>query len=211
MTSPLAEEQNGRISKSVAGNPAIKERRKHARVPVSVPGRYMLEDRTEHPCQVVNMSPGGVAVLAPVQGRIGEKVVCYLETLGRLEGFVTRHFGSGFTFSLNASVRKRERLAEQLTWLSNKDALGLEDERNYNRVVPKNTFSQVAFSDGRVFTCRIINVSMSGLGVQLSEKPAIGTNIVVGKTPCRVVRHFENGIGAEFTRAPSEQLMSEFL
>ncbi len=196
---------------SYRNNPAIKEMRKHQRVPLSIPGRFMLEDKTEYPCQVVNMSPGGVAILAPNYGRIGERIVCYLETLGRLEGFVVRHFGSGFSFTINASPRKRERLAEQLMWLSNKDNLDLDDERDHQRVVPKNSYSQIAFSDGRVSTCRIINVSMSGLGIQVNEKPAIGENVVIGKTACRIVRHFENGIGAEFSRAPSEQIMSDFL
>ena len=42
------------------------ERRRFQRVRVDLLGRYMLPDRREFPCQVVNMSPGGMAVLAPV-------------------------------------------------------------------------------------------------------------------------------------------------
>jgi len=42
--------------------PSGAERRNFQRVRVKVYGRFMLEDRTEHPCQVVDMSPGNVAL-----------------------------------------------------------------------------------------------------------------------------------------------------
>ena len=45
------------------------ERRRFQRVRVNLLGRYMLADRREFPCQVVNMSPGGMALIAPVSGQ----------------------------------------------------------------------------------------------------------------------------------------------
>ena len=42
------------------------------RVRVNLLGRYMLADRREFPCQVSNMSPGGMALIAPVSGQPGE-------------------------------------------------------------------------------------------------------------------------------------------
>jgi len=56
------------------------------RVKVSLLGRYMLADHREFPCQVVDMSPGGMAVIAPVVGKLGDRVVAYVDHLGRLEG-----------------------------------------------------------------------------------------------------------------------------
>ena len=53
---------------------------------VNLLGRYMLADRREFPCQVVNMSPGGMALIAPVAGAPGERVIAYVDHLGRLEG-----------------------------------------------------------------------------------------------------------------------------
>src|SRR5664280_362362 len=46
--------------------PLAEERRRPQRVKVNLLGRYMLADRREFPCQVVNMSPGGQHV-APEQ------------------------------------------------------------------------------------------------------------------------------------------------
>jgi hypothetical protein len=50
--------------------PRSEERRRFQRVKVNLLGRYMLSDRREYPCQVINMSPGGMALLAAVCGRL---------------------------------------------------------------------------------------------------------------------------------------------
>src|ERR1700756_4971730 len=72
--------------------PLSQERRRFQRVRVNLLGRYMLPDRREFPCQVVDMSPGGMAVLAPVVAEIGDRVIAYVDHIGRLDGIVTRHF-----------------------------------------------------------------------------------------------------------------------
>src|SRR5690554_5676364 len=95
------------------------------RVKVSVLGRYMLEDRREFPCQVLEMSPGDALVIAPVPGELGEKVVVYLDHLGRVEGAVKDIVEGGFDLEITASARKRDKMAAQLTWLANKDLLEL--------------------------------------------------------------------------------------
>src|SRR5271170_4537348 len=82
------------------------ERRRHQRVKVNVLGRYMRSDRQEFPCQTIDMSPGGVALFAPVKGYIGEKIIVYLDHLGRIEGPVVRHLESGFALSLNVPLLK---------------------------------------------------------------------------------------------------------
>jgi hypothetical protein len=48
------------------------ENRRYQRVKVDLLGRYMLADRREFPCQVIDMSPGGLAMIAPQSGRLGE-------------------------------------------------------------------------------------------------------------------------------------------
>jgi hypothetical protein len=96
------------------------ERRRHQRVRVNLLGRYMLADRREFPCQVINMSPGGMALVAPVVGNPGERVIAYVDHLGRLEGVIARKMENGFAMSIAATSRKRDKLAAQLTWLANR-------------------------------------------------------------------------------------------
>src|SRR5258705_6095814 len=88
--------------------PLSEERRRHQRVRVNLLGRYMLADRREFPCQVINMSPGGIALIAPVSGQPGERVIAYIDHLGRLEGIVARQFLNGFAMTISATPRKRD-------------------------------------------------------------------------------------------------------
>src|SRR5437764_474835 len=88
--------------------PEQNERRRFQRVRVNLLGRYMLADRREYPCQIQDMSPGGMALVAPVSGKPGERVVAYVDHLGRLEGTVVRVYPDGFSMTTSA-VRKRGR------------------------------------------------------------------------------------------------------
>src|SRR5512134_1193725 len=96
------------------------ERRRHQRVRVNLLGRYMLADRREFPCQVTDMSPGGMALIAPVAGQPGERVPAYVDPLGRLEGVLASLFQNGFAMTVVATKLKRDKLAAQLTWLANR-------------------------------------------------------------------------------------------
>lgn len=134
----------------------------------------MLEDRTEHPCQVVDMSPGNVAFRTDRIGMPGEKIIAYIDHIGRIEGVVTRTLQDGFAMTVIASDRKKDKLAAQLTWLANKHELDLPEDRRHERVAPRNPTSVLQLTDGRQYQCRIIDLSLSGAAVEIDVKPAIG-------------------------------------
>src|SRR5690606_4407963 len=138
------------------------------RVKVSLLGRYMLADRREFPCQILEMSPGEAMVIAPVSGTVGEKVIAYLDSLGRIEGTITDMIEGGFAMEVLASSRKRDKMAAQLTWLANKDLLNLPEDRRHERVVPDNRHSTVVLDDGRRYNCKIIDISLSGAAIELA-------------------------------------------
>src|SRR3984957_1238064 len=167
------------------------ERRRFQRVRVDLLGRYMLPDRREFPCQVVNMSPGGMALIAPVAGQPGERVIAYVDHLGRLEGHVARIIQNGFAMTIAATPRKRDKLAAQLTWLANRHILGLPEDRRHGRVVPRNPVGRLILPNGLNLTCRIIDVSQSGAGIATDERPPIGSLVTLGKVQGRVVRQLE--------------------
>jgi hypothetical protein len=171
------------------------------RVKVSVLGRYMLADRREFPCQVLEMSPGDAVVIAPAQGVVGEKVVAYLDYLGRIEGAILEAVDGGFLMEVIGTPRKRDKLAAQLTWLANKDILNLPEDRRHERVVPDNRHSTVVLDDGRRYNCKIIDISLSGAAIELAVRPAMGTPVTLGRMRARVVRHFQNGVAVEFASA----------
>jgi hypothetical protein len=176
------------------------DRRRHQRVRVNLLGRYMLADRREFPCQVVNISPGGMALIAPVGGNPGDRVIAYVDHLGRLEGKIARIFQNGFAMTISATARKRDKLAAQLTWLANRHILGLPEDRRHGRIVPRNPVGRLIMPNGVNLTCRILDVSESGAGIATDQRPAIGSLVTLGKVPGRVVRHLEDGFAIEFTR-----------
>jgi len=171
------------------------------RVKISVLGRYMLADRREFPCQVLEMSPGDAVVIAPVSGGLGEKVIAYIDYIGRIEGSIIDPVDGGFAMDVVASDRKRDKMAAQLTWLANKDVLNLPEDRRNERVVPDNRHSTVVLDDGRRYNCKIIDISLSGAAIELAVRPAMGTPVTLGRMRARVVRHFQNGVAVEFASA----------
>jgi hypothetical protein len=171
------------------------------RVKVSVLGRYMLADRREFPCQVLEMSPGDAVVVAPVPGGVGERVIAYIDHIGRIEGQISGEVDGGFVMDVAASPRKRDKMAAQLTWLANKDILNLPEDRRHERVVPDIRHSTVVLDDGRRYNCKIIDISLSGAAIELSVRPAMGTPVTLGRMRARVVRHFSDGVAVEFASA----------
>lgn len=187
------------------------EQRRHQRVSVALLGRYMLADRREYPCQTVNISPGGALLIAPVKGEVGERVIAYLEHIGRIEGDIARLVPTGFALTIHAALRKRDKIASQLTWLANRQALGLPEDRRHERVSPRNAATVIRMENGREFQARIIDVSLSGAALSLTDNIPLGSGVTVGTTAGKVVRHFQGGIGIEFRLALSPDRFDENL
>ncbi len=188
------------VAQASTVRPRAAERRRHCRVAVNLLGRYMLSDRREYPCQVIDMSPGGVALVAPVAGEVGERVVCYLDHIGRVEGLVARHVEGGFALQINVPLIKREKLAEQLTWLANRQTLGMPEDRRHERIAPRLTRTQLILADGARHPATLLDVSLSGAALACDVRPAVGSPVTVGATPARVVRVAGQGLAVEFLR-----------
>ena len=189
--------------------PSAEERRRFQRVKVHLLGRYMLPDRREFPCQIINMSPGGLALLAPGIGNVGDRVIAYLDHIGRVEGRITRIIDNGFAMTIGATARKRDKLAAQLTWLANRDILNLPEDRRHDRIAPRNPIAMLTLEDGAKMTCRIIDLSLSGAAVATDQRPAIGMLVNLGQVQGRVVRHLEEGFAVEFTRLQHPDFLEE--
>jgi len=189
--------------------PAAEERRRFQRVKVHLLGRYMLPDRREFPCQVINMSPGGLALLAPGIGNVGDRVVAYLDHIGRVEGKITRIIDNGFAMTVGATPRKRDKLAAQLTWLANRDILNLPEDRRHDRIIPRNPIAVLTLEDGNKMTCRIIDLSLSGAAVAAENRPPLKSTILLGRVQGRVVRNLEDGFAIEFVHEQPIETLEE--
>lgn len=187
------------------------DRRHFKRVSIDLLGRFMLEDQREYPCRVDNMSPGDVAVVSPVEPAKGERVILYADQVGRLEGMVTRCFPGGFAMVLNATERKREKLAAQLMWLANRAELSLPEDRRHERIQPRNPVIRMVLEDGRGYEVRINDLSLSGAAVVCAVRPAIGSRLTLGTMTGRVVRQLEDGVAIEFSSLQTRESLLDHL
>ena len=180
------------------------DRRRYQRVTISLLGRCMFPDRRECPCQLVEISPGDAVFVSPFCGEPGEKVIAYIDNIGRVEGTILERIEHGFLMSISASQRKRDKLADTLTWLANRQVLNLAEDRRHLRRTPKRSDAQVVFADGSAQTCRVIDMSLSGAALATTLRPPLGSAVKLGRLGARVVRHFDDGIGIEFMRLMSD-------
>lgn len=191
--------------------PRVTERRRHQRVDVNLLGRFMLENKKEYPCQVINMSPGGVAIIAPVRGEIGERIIAYIDHIGRIEGKIVRKIEGGFAVAVDATLRKRDKLASQLTWLANRHILNLPEDRRHERRTPKNPITKLVLDDGSEHMCRVLDLSLSGAALKTKARPAVGKRITIGKIQASVVRHLEDGLAIEFAAVQQDESLDSNL
>jgi hypothetical protein len=177
-------------------------------------GRSMAPDDIPRQEEVRRLSvrpfacgPGGLALIAPACGRVGERVVAYVDHVGRLEGLIARIFPRGFAMTIEASRRKRDKLAAQLTWLANRHLLDMPEARRHQRISDLDQMVPLVLPDGAQERCAIIDLSVSGVAVVSLNRPPIGSMVRVGKAPGRVVRHLDNGFTVEFSQVQSPELL----
>ena len=187
------------------------QQRAFQRVAVNLQGRLMLANYEEYVCKVIDMSPGDVNFACAGRPRANERVIAYIDHLGRVEGTVTKLTEDGFVISIVATGRKREKLAAQLTWIANKHELGLPEDRRHDRLTPRNTVTQLTLEDGRRYPCRLMDLSLSGAAVDIDIRPPIGTAVQLGNMRGRIVRHFLEGVAIEFLSLQSREALTEFL
>lgn len=183
-----------------AMRPVSRERRRFRRVPLTVGGRLMDPAGREHDCRTADVSPGDARITTAAAVQIGDRVVFYLDELGRLEGHVVRRIGeSEFAVILSVTPHKREKLAEMLTWLVSRDTMAVEIEA---RRLPRHgtgAMAALSIEGGPVIEGEVLDFSLVGMAVKTSHpKPPIGAWVRVGGVYGRVSRYLENGFAIDF-------------
>lgn len=185
------------------------DRRRFQRVRINLLGRCMFPDRRECPCQLIEISPGDAVFKSPACGELGAKTIAYIDSIGRLEGQIYQKSEDGFIMTITASQRKRDRLADTLTWLANRNTLNLAEDRRHLRRQPKRSDATVVFADGSTQNVRVIDMSLSGAAIATAIRPPLGSPVRLGRLGARVVRHFDDGIGIEFMRLMSDAAIEQ--
>ncbi len=179
---------------------AAQDRRRYRRVALPLLGRFMREDKNEYPCRLRDISVGGLSVITSEDVEPGEKIIAYFDNIGGFQGHVVRIFDDGFAIEIHATKHKREKLAATLTWTLNRFDVTEVEERRHQRISLPTPISTLKLPDGTVLDCSISDISLTGAFIVTVARPRLGSIVVLGKHPARVMRHHENGIGVEFVQ-----------
>ncbi|HYA73354.1 MAG TPA: PilZ domain-containing protein [Roseiarcus sp.] len=187
----------------------FEERRYYERIELTLPGRYMLSDRVEHPCWTIDVSPSGIACRSLGNGLLGERVVAYIDQIGRIEGMIARQFGECFAVTIQARAAKREKLEKKIAWAIEHAMSALSDNRQHERIGPRHRKTTLKTPDGRDYLAALIDVSIPGAALNVDAAPPIGSPVTVGHASARVVRHFKGGIAVVFDNQLSAQIFTD--
>lgn len=185
------------------------DRRRSPRTHVSVDGRLMTPQGEEFTCAVKDISLVGIALSTQAHVNMDDKVIIYLNDLGRFEGKVVRMIEDGFCVEIHLVTPRRERVAERIRWLYENDRLPAASKaRQFPRITPKETglgaASRLILANGERTECRVLDMSLSGAHLKTDLRPPINSKVQVGRMTGRVVRHTSEGIGVHFDTLVSD-------
>lgn len=165
-----------------------RDRRSYKRVDLRLTGRFLTNESDDCELLTSNVSCDGAYILSSTPPDSGQQIVCYFDELGRVAADVIRMTPGGFAVRFHTSNLKREKLADRLTWLVNKDMLGLDEERAATRFSATGQ-AVVILSDGTQLQCRLTDISLTGAAFEaLGIPPFVGDRVQTGNLPAEVVR-----------------------
>ena len=175
------------------------DRRRHRRVQWSVRVRGLTGEGEEFTCTTVDVCAGGLRINLARPLSKGENLVLYIDGIGRVEGVVARVLNEiGYAVQFNVPPRKRDKIADQLTWLINKDRLGLSDEREAERR-PGGGQIVAIYGKGVSLACAVADVSIFGVALRTAgPRPMIGDRVQIGERAGTCVRYIEGGFAVDF-------------
>lgn len=171
-----------------------------------IAGCYTLSDRRElvsgdvevFACRTQSISALSAVVMAPVAGEPGERITARLDGIGIVKGRIERETKDGFVFEIVATPLQQAKLAAKIDWLKKKAVRQQSDKRAAKRFMPRDPRSTLALMDGSIAKCFVIDLSANGAAVSAYLRPEIGTQLILGKLPGRVVRHLDVGFALQF-------------
>ena len=188
------------VSTSMLINPN-KDRRLHKRIALNLVGRLLDETSADHDVRTVDISCSGAMIRSAHRPLPGAQVICYFNDLGRVAATVIRTGPQGFAVQFKAAQHKRDKLADRLTWLLNKDKLCLADERAATRVATSGP-ALLTLSDGSEIPCRVLDISLTGASFEAEDgTPMVGDMVLAGNVRGEVVRVEQKRFAIRYLRS----------
>jgi PilZ domain-containing protein len=175
----------------------------------------MLPDTTEHPCQVRELTIDGAVFATELPPPAGLPIVAYIDSVGRIVGLSDERVEGGFKVKFTLAGPTRARLASRLESLTKhpeatEHAAAVESaHQRALRYEPENSSSHLGLSDGRVYACEVVDISLTGAAIKTNIMPTLGTYVMLGKMRGRIVRYTDQGIAIEFVKPLDRTSLAE--
>jgi hypothetical protein len=205
---PSSESEQGGLG-IMSHSDSASERRRYDRATLTLSGRYMLADGQEFDCQVIDVSPVGVAIRGPLVGDPGERVVVYVQELGRIEGVVVRRSSDSFAMDLRVCSNKLHKLAARIDWLIRRQTEDCPERRSFVRFDREEELTTLQLSDGRAFAAALLDVSTNSAALEVGVTPPVGAAVTVAARRAHVSRHFAGGIAVTFDQEAAAKNFDE--
>ena len=181
------------------------DQRRYKRVSLDLPVRLVVNATDECEGRLVNISPGDLALIVDSKAVVGDAVVAHIDGLDVVEGTVARTFPDGVAISYRLSKKRRAIFTEKLILLANPDfSEGLNDRRSTPRHRVSGQRTVCRLDDGTSLFVRIIDMSVNGVSVDATRRPAIGSTIAIGRDSGIVARHTPRGFVIVYDKKNAE-------
>ena len=172
------------------------DRRRSRRAALKLPGRYMLSDGFEFHCRTLNVSATGVCIQADFVANLGERVVAYIDELGRIEGQVVRRGQDWFVIEVRTTQSRIDRIAQKIAALSGEspEALTVAPTETKRRSV------RLQLGFGQIHIVEISDETSLGAKVHADFQLLPGVKLTIDGKPAVVDRDDSDGFFVAFAR-----------
>ena len=179
--------------------------RRYRRISLDLPASITVNATDDYEGRLLNISPGNLAIISAAKVVEGDAVVLRIKGLDEIEATVTRILPDGFAAAFMLSRRRRIKLTEQLMLRANEQYKeGLEDRRRSLRHRDAPTRAACRLADGASLFVKILDSSLDGVAVEAPRRPAIGSEIHVGRRRGVVIRHTPRGFVVVYEAASGD-------
>jgi len=153
----------------------------------------MLSDGGEHPCETIDVSITGLAINGYVMADLGERVIAYIDELGRLEGVVARRGNGWFALDVKIPQSRIDRLARKIAALS-----GDGDSSDTSGLALQTRPAELRTEFGQSFAVRLCNQTRFSAQVLAGFELLPGTRVTVDQRSAVVVHDTTDGFLIDF-------------
>lgn len=165
-------------------------------VRTDVPATLLMRGEEETAGRVVRMAPTGLLVEGVRVAAERTPVVIYLQSGERFEGTAKQVGRETVSVAVKPTATRRVKLAECMLRQMDGSPLPTRVDRALRYRVDA---SQVAcvLDDGTEVPCRVMDVSLTGLGIAMDHVLTLGDRVRVGKVHAQVIRQTDLGYGLQ--------------